>query len=78
MKLVKVTEMPKRTNHDLQGYIAEFMEMNTSVVQVYFAPGEYKTENSAQSSFCQAILRAKVPVKTSVRNGKLYLIRTDM
>ena len=78
MKLVKVKEIPSRTNHNLQSYIAEFMEMNTKVVQVEFAPEEYKTENSAQSSFCQAIARAKAPIKSSVRNGKLYLIRIDM
>lgn len=78
MKLVKVNEVPKRTNHDLQSYIAEFMEMNTKFVQVEFAPKEYKSANSAQSSFCQAILRTKAPIKTSIRNEKLYLIRTDM
>lgn len=73
MKLVKVNEVPKRTNHDLQSYIAEFIEMNTK-----FVPKEYKSANSAQSSFCQAILRAKASIKTSIRNEKLYLIRTDM
>ena len=78
MRLVKVKDVPRRTNHDLQSYIAEFMNMNVHVVQVEFAPEEYKSENSAQSSFCQAILRARVPMKTSIRNGKLYLIRTDM
>lgn len=78
MKLVKVKDLPSRKNHDLQGYITEFMESDALVAKVYFAPGEYKSENSAQSSLCQAILRAKAPIRTSIRNGELYLIRTDM
>lgn len=78
MKLVKVKEMPSRINHDLQGYIATFMKMDTQIVQVELAPGEYANMKSAQSCILSAINRAKVPVKTSVCDGKLYLIRTDM
>lgn len=78
MKMVKVKEMPSRINHDLQGYIAEFMKMNTPIVQVKLAPGEYANMKTAQSCMISAINRAKVPVKTKVRDGKMYLVRTDM
>ena len=78
MKLVKVKEVPSRVNHKIWEYLNEFMQMNTAVVRVEIADGEYKCVANARGSFDNAIKRIKIPVKTMTREGKLYLIRTDM
>lgn len=78
MKLVKVKEVPVRVNHKISEYLDEFMQMDTAVVQVEIAEGEYKSMSIARNVFDQTIKRTRVPVKTMTREGKLYLIRIDM
>ena len=78
MKLVKVKEMPSRANHNISEYLNEFTQMNTAAVQIEIAEGEYKNVKTAKSSFDNAIKRNGLPMRTMVRKGKLYLVRTDM
>lgn len=78
MKLVKVKEMPSRRNNDVQGYLTEFMQMNVPVVRVDFASKEYKSVHSAAGSFIKAIKRLNIPAKLMIRDGQVYLIRTDI
>lgn len=78
MKLVKIKEVPGRRNNDVQGYLTEFMQMNVPVVRVDFAPKEYKSVYSAAGSFVKAIKRLNIPAKPMIRDGQVYLIRTDI
>lgn len=78
MKLVEIKEVPSRHNNKVESYLTEFMQMNTPVVRVELAPAEYVSAYSAANSFRKAIKRLRAPVKSAVRNGQLYLIRTDM
>lgn len=78
MKLVEVKEVPSRHNNKVEGYLTEFMQMNTPVVRVEIAPKEYASTYSAAGSFRKAIERLKLPAKAMVRKGQVFLICTDI
>ena len=80
MKFIAVAkkDMPKRTNHNLQARLIEFMNMGAPAVRIELAKSEYKNLTTAQSSFCTAIKRSGYPISCVTRNGNLYLIRLDM
>ncbi|MBQ8237867.1 MAG: hypothetical protein IJZ39_06965 [Oscillospiraceae bacterium] len=79
---MKFTEMknglPKRENNKLNLLLKEFVRMNVAVVRVDLEQHEYASVSVARSVIGAACKRHCVPVKTKVRDGVLYLVRTDM
>lgn len=81
MLLKPMKELPARKANcqykNLKDYIDAFMQMDTNCVYVQFAPYEFLNVYSAQSSFDRAIKIFDVPVKASIINSELYLIKTN-
>lgn len=79
---MKFTEMknglPRRENHKLNLLLTEFVRMNVKVVRIDLEENEYASVTVARSVIGSACKRWCVPVKTKVRDGILYLVRTDM
>ena len=82
MRFVKVEEnkIPKgfRGLLKIEGELTEFMAMNVKCARVQFTDLEYKSANGCYSSLSKAIKRHAFPIKAFTREGKVYLIRTDM
>lgn len=79
---MKFTEMkdglPKRDYNKLEPYLKEFVRMNVAVARVDLEEREYKSPKVARSVLDIACKRHGVPVKAKIRNGNVYLVRTDM
>lgn len=79
---MKFTEMkdglPKRENHKLNLLLQEFVRMNVKVARIDLDEHEYASVAVARGVIGVACKRWCVPVKPKVRDGVLYLVRTDM
>ena len=62
----------------MASYLKEFMKMNTRYVRVSFASLDYANIKSAATGFRAAVRRSRLPIKVSVRDEDIYLMRTDM
>lgn len=62
----------------LEAELTEFMKMNVKCVRVVFTELEYKSVASAQCCLSKAAERYAFPIDVFSREGKLYLMRTDM
>lgn len=82
MKFYKVSSLPKtmhrKPNNDLAAALEEFMNMNVKYVQVVFSMLEFEGCYVAGTVLNRASKNAGLPVKARVRNGQVYLERTDM
>lgn len=84
MQLIEVEELPEterrleRDHKDMRSYLEQFMSMNTKVAWVIFEPHEYATVASARATLNRACRNYGYPIDVFVRNGDLYLVRTDM
>lgn len=79
MRFIEMKDgLPKRENHKLNLLLKEFVRMNVEVVKVDLEEHEYASVSVARSVIGAACKRHCVPVKTKVRDGILYLVRTDM
>jgi hypothetical protein len=90
MKFVVVDELPKnrrggakpRFKHEynsVRTYLEEFVNMDVKYVRVEFNEGEYSSLASLRTTLYDAIARTPdMPVKAVLRDGCVYLIRTDM
>lgn len=78
------TRIPKRRYGSLgRGYklfweLNEFVNMNVHCVKVTFADDEYSNLKSAQNSIAASAKRFGFPVKATIINKEMYLVRTDM
>ena len=79
MQLMPMTELPiakaKSQYKNVKEYLDSFLEMDAEYVHVRFAPYEFASVYSACSSFNRVIRLYSLPVKTSVVNSELYLIK---
>lgn len=79
MKLVAVDMVPgKYENHKLKKTWREFMGMNVKIAKAELDIGEYASPSVARSVWGISIKRFGYPIKLKLRNGEIYLIRTDM
>ena len=79
MKFTVVKEVPNRTvKKHLYSILDEVLTMNAKFVKVEFDKNEYKHVGSAQSNLCDAAKRYGFPMRVSVINGELYIIRKDI
>ena len=78
MKGTIVCEVPVVRNHNLKRFLNDFMLTNAKHYKVEYTEGEYKNVMVAYESLRLAIKRHKQPIKISIRNGEIYLTRTDM
>lgn len=79
MKFTVMEELPRKREYNPLGkYLEEFMRMNVKVARVDFDAHEYASAKVCQTTLYTSIKRRALPIKTSVRNNEVYLIRTDM
>lgn len=64
----------KKLKNDLE----EFMRMNVKSARVVYTKAEYVCATSAKASLRIAARRYSLPIKALMRNGNVYLIRTDL
>lgn len=79
--VLKENEIPGRgrcKKTKLEAELTEFMKMNVKCVRVVFTELEYKNVASAQGCLSKAAKRHAFPIDVFSREGKLYLMRTDM
>ena len=79
MQLTPMPELPvakaKSQYKNPLEYIDDFMQMDANCVRVDFAPYEFINAYSAYSSFRRIVKMYGYPVKVSVINSELYLIK---
>ena len=68
----------KHTHKYLKKYFEGFMSSNIKIATVEFSENEYKNVTSCQASLRKSIKRFGFPIKATVRNGMVYLIRLDI
>ena len=84
MTLIELEELPETERrvvteyNSCKDYLNKFMAMNVKVAWVLFGPDEYANVTSAYGSFTRSCHRFGFPVTAYIRNGDLYLVRTDM
>lgn len=78
MKGTIVYEVPVRKQHSLKRFLDDFMLTDAKHLKVEYAEGEYSNAYSAYESMRGAIKRHKYPIRVNIRNGEVYLTRTDM
>lgn len=81
MQLTPMNELPVTKAYcqykNLKDYLDEFMEMGVKYVHVQFAPYEFANVYSAYGSFYRMIKQYSYPIRASVVNSELYLIKTE-
>lgn len=79
MQLTPMKELPtaraKSEYKNLKDYIERFLDMDAEYVHVSFAPYEFASVYSAYHSFNRIIRIHSLPVKVSVVNSELYLVK---
>ena len=79
MKLTPMSEPPvakaKSQYKNPMEYIEDFMRMNITCVRVDFAPYEFCSSYSAYASFRRVIRMYEYPVRVSIINNEVYLIK---
>lgn len=82
MQFKPVKEPPVRKANcrykNLRHCLNNFMRMNERCVRVDFSSGEFANVYSANGSFNRMVRLFNFPIKATVINSELYLIRTDM
>ena len=82
MQFRPVSEPPiRRANcryKNLRHCLNNFMRMDERCVQVEFSSAEFANVYSAHGSFNRMIRLFNFPIKATVINSELYLVRTDM
>lgn len=84
MQLIEVEELPEterrteRGHNDIYDCLCGFMELGMKIAWVVYDPHEYSSVQSAYVTFYRACRKYEFPISPCVRNGDLYLVRTDM
>ena len=63
---------------NIRAYLNEFMRLNVKYGKVEYGQQEFRNVCSANGSFNYMIRRFNYPIRTTMLNGELYLVRTDM
>lgn len=78
MRFTKVENYELRPKTKLDIELNEFMNLETKIAICNFEEGRYKTIYSAYSTWYKAIKHWGYPIQINMRQGKIYLTRTDM
>lgn len=83
MELVKVDTIPKGSWRkaqpgSVQLKVEEFLAMNTPFARVDYTREEYGSTEGCRHSLSTACERCGFPAYAMMRNGDVYLVRTDM
>lgn len=82
MTFHEVAYIPKteyrKPRNDIAGAMEEFMKLNIKFAQVSFSVLEFESCYVAGTVLSRHARDAELPVKVCVRNGVVYLERTDM
>ena len=70
--------LPRIERNRLKYVFMEFMRMNIKVAKVDFKEREYKNTTIAYHTLHRACKRHAVPITVRMRNGEVYMVRTDM
>jgi hypothetical protein len=61
----------------IQAILEQFMAMDTVVARVHLEPGQYKSPSSASSSFNACAKRLRLPLRATVADKVLYLVKEN-
>lgn len=83
MDIVKVDEIPKGSWRkapagSVRQKAEEFIAMNTPFARVDYTREEYRTPMGCLHSMSDACDKGGFPAYATMRNGEVYLVRTDM
>ena len=82
MTFHQVKQIPKtkyrKPRNNVAGAMEEFMKMNIKFASVKFSVLEFESCYVASSTLVKCCKSAELPVKVLVRNGRVYLERTDL
>lgn len=83
MELVKVDTIQKggwrkAQPGSVQLKVEEFIAMNTPFARVDYTREEYRSPIGCANSLSRACDRCGFPAYATMRNGEVYLVRTDM
>jgi hypothetical protein len=74
----EISEVIRKPYNKLQLKLKEFVSMNTKAVKVNFRENEYAKPIYGYKSLYNAAKIFCGPVAVIMRNGEIYLVRTDM
>ena len=80
MRFIK-TELEKKARNprkDLMKELKAFMSMNVKTAKVVYTKGEYACATAASGALRTCIRTYGLPINVKMRNGNVYLIRTDL
>ena len=68
----------RRPYKKMKDELEVFMRMNVKSAKVIYTKQEYTSAAAANKSLHDGAINAGLPIKTTVRNGTVYLVRTDL
>ena len=68
----------RRPYKKLKDELQVFMRMNVKSAKVIFTKQEYTSAQAANKSLRDGAVAAGLPIKSLMRNGTVYLVRTDL
>ena len=74
----EIEERPVRTYKKLKAELKRFISMNIKSARVIYTEAEYSCSTSARKALSEAAKMHSLPIKALMRNGNVYLIRTDL
>ena len=83
MYFVEVEELPKKASRtgakgELKSKLEQFMGMRVKIAKLVLDDCDYVCPTSAYCSFTDACEYWALPIDVKMRNGEVYLVRTDM
>lgn len=65
----------RQAKHNITNIIEDFLDSGVEVGKVHYTAKDYGSMNSAYKSIYASIQNGHYPVRITVRNGELYLVR---
>lgn len=79
MRVIEMKDgLPKRENFKLGQFLNGFVRSGIKVAKLDLDPDDYASPQVARSVLSVACKRWAVPVEVKIRDGQVYLVRTDM
>ena len=83
MYFVEVEELPKKATRtgkkgELKTRLDQFMDMRVKIAKLILDDCDYICPVSAYASYADACEYWAFPIDVKMRNGEVYLVRTDM
>ena len=82
MQFIKIDEVPESKRcrphcYSLKTKIDKFMSMDIPCAKVEYDSDEYTSTNACLNSLQSFCSRNRIPAYAMMRNGEVYIIRTD-